>query len=177
MIPLQRISPHSTTLVKSGNLRPHTHNALNTEHLGKIPGIKWNDGVSNEEIWDRFHQPPISAIICEWCLHGLGHFFRLPESHLAHKVLIWTPAGWKQRRQLRMKWEQTQTPDLSTDHGLTPPAHRLKIVHNGVPWLPHVANDAGTLNKCLGTVPHSTKWKTRETVVNRNKKKSEQKDI
>ena len=82
--------------------------------LRQILGIKWQDRVTNEEVWQRGRQVPIVAQIRKRKWGWIGHTLRKPEDNITRQALSWNPQGKRKRGRPRQTWRRSLMDDLKT---------------------------------------------------------------
>jgi hypothetical protein len=80
--------------------------------LRRIMGIYWPDTISNEELWERAHQPPLAKVIVQRRWRWIGHTLRKPATNTTRHALKWTPQGKRKRGRPRNTWRRELSADL-----------------------------------------------------------------
>ena len=90
-------------------------NGFDSRALRRIEGIRWWQHITNYELREQTHQPPVSAIIAQRRMRWYGHLLRLPPDHPTRAALDFNPsaAGWRRPRGApRTRWLDVVTKDL-----------------------------------------------------------------
>ena len=75
--------------------------------LRAILHIKWQDKITNEEIWRRTGQAQAEAQIKRRKWDWLGHTLQKPTSSVVHHALKWNPRGKQKRGRPRSTWRRS----------------------------------------------------------------------
>ena len=109
---------------------------LDTFHrscLRNILGIRWNDFITNEEVYARARNPTqITTTIKQRRLQLLGHVVRLPDDTPAKRLLFEAsrppPHGWRRPRgRPRLRWTTQVAAALPRPHPADPFSYLLSL--------------------------------------------------
>ena len=66
--------------------------------LRNILRIRWPDRISNQDLWKRTRQKPITTTIKERKWKWIGHTLRRDQPNITRHVLDWNPRGQRKER-------------------------------------------------------------------------------
>ena len=108
--------------------------------LRNILGIWWPERISNEELWERTRQEPITRTIqrrkCRW----IGHSWRRNEQNIAINALEWNPQGRRKHGRPKNTWRRTLDAELKKGRLTWGEARRRALdrdIGGGVWWKPY----------------------------------------
>ena len=82
--------------------------------LRNILNIRWEDRVSNEDLWQRTGQERIEVQIMRRKWGWLGHTLRKPASNIARHALRWNPQGKRRPGRPRNTWRRSTEAEART---------------------------------------------------------------
>lgn len=80
--------------------------------LRRLHNIHWPEIISNEELWRRSSEEPISQQIKRRKWRWVGHCLRRGPENIARHSLDWNPQGKRSRGRPRITWRRTLTSEL-----------------------------------------------------------------
>ena len=86
--------------------------------LRSILKIKWQDRISNEEVWVRTKQKHLEEEIRHRKWRWIGHTLRKPGSSITRHALQWNPQGSRDRGRPRETWRRCVDREMAAN-GLT----------------------------------------------------------
>ncbi len=75
--------------------------------LRNILKIKWQDMITNEELWERTNQPLIEDQIKKRKWTWIGHTLRKPKTTIVNQALRWNPQGQRKPGRPRNSWRRS----------------------------------------------------------------------
>lgn len=80
--------------------------------LRGILRIHWPETITNEELWRRSNQCPVSETVKKRKYGWLGHTLRRAANSVSLQALEWNPQGSRKRGRPRMTWRRTIESEL-----------------------------------------------------------------
>ena len=80
--------------------------------LRRILRIRWPERISNNELWRRTKQIPITDVVRQRKWRWIGHILRRDHSCIARHSLDWNPQGKRKRGRPVMTWRRTLAAEL-----------------------------------------------------------------
>ncbi|CAH4036136.1 unnamed protein product [Pieris brassicae] len=75
--------------------------------LRRILNIYWPEKISNEQLWERCRETPISQQIKRRKWNWIGHTLRRDLNHIPKQALDWNPQGKRKRGRPKQTWRRT----------------------------------------------------------------------
>ena len=75
--------------------------------LRQILRIRWPERVSNQVLWERTWQQPITDSIIQKKWRWIGHTLRREQPNIARQALDWNPQGTRRRGRPTNSWRRT----------------------------------------------------------------------
>lgn len=82
--------------------------------LRQILGIRWPERISNQELWQRTGQEPITDTIQSRKWRWIGHTIRREQTSITRQALDWNPQGKRRRERPCLTWKRTLQAELKT---------------------------------------------------------------
>lgn len=95
--------------------------------LRQILQIRWSEKISNEELWEKTGQSPITNTIKKRKWHWIGHILRRPQSNITRQALDWNPQGKRRRGRPTTTWRRTIDAELKACNITWPEAKRAAM--------------------------------------------------
>jgi len=83
--------------------------------LREILKIWWPETISNEELWRRTEQDPVTMTIKRRKWRWVGHTWRREEDNIARTALEWNPQGQRRRGRPSNTWRRTLETELKKE--------------------------------------------------------------
>ena len=80
--------------------------------LRQILRIRWPEKISNEDLWQRTKQEPITQTIKTRKWRWIGHTLRRGPGNIAKQALDWTPQGKRRVGRPTTTWRRTLEKEL-----------------------------------------------------------------